>query len=412
MSETVSSAEFIPILRYVIDDNEVPLMLSDDWFEESFVSDESELETIPAPPIIPQGWVAEVAKPTPKHMEIVIDMQQVDIVLGTLLDSYENNTYPYNQEHVRLPHDKRHMPESLQYGSRDHANVFMGLCAYMRGGIKSVDACKRISKLYDDRPDLFRPEIAMQMEPTEIAAELRSHGLGFQKTVSKQWVENSKRLTKLYDGDPRKIFDGINSYEECLKRLKNDNNGNGFIGFQEKMASMLTYYLMDSAMIEPFMFPIPVDLHVMRVSIANRMVTFPGVEDGTNVYTPELLATLRTLYVEYAINKGVNPLRLCDAVWLMSESSCGKNPGNITLEPFGRGRRDGRSTLLMPKEVDITSPAQHKSYDASCRSCPLDDHCQDNIPGKPYYVAGTLMVRGRRVRFPFIQPKKPDPTLF
>lgn len=376
-----------------------------------------EMEPVPtpakpaaAPFELPDDWEPEIKGPAPKDLEVVIDQERVDYVLGTLLDAYDLGQYPYNQDHVRLPHDPRHMPKTLERGTRDHAMLLWNVCYYMRGGIKSVDAFKRLSSMYDDRPDLFKPELACKTDPAEIADELKQHGLGFQGTVSQQWVVNSQRLTDRYEGDPRKIFTDIETYDDCLALIKNQSKERGFIGFQEKMTSMITYYLMDEGMIQPFMFPIPVDLHVMRVSIANKMVTFPNAEPGTNLYTPELLATLRKLYVDYAIRKYANPLRLCDAVWMLSESSCGTHPGNVTLEPFGRDKRNGRSTILIPKQVDIEDPRQQAAYDASCRSCPLEETCEYNIPGKQYYVAGGIVIRGRRTRFPLQEIAGPEGT--
>jgi hypothetical protein len=211
-----------------------------------------------------------------------------------------------------------------------------------------------------------------------------------------------------YGGDPRNIFDGVTTYEDSLERIKNDKKGGGFIGFQEKMTSMILYYMMDEELIDQFNFPIPVDLHVMRVSIANEMITFPNSPDGTNVFVPETLAALRKLYFDYAADRDGNALRLCDAVWLLSMSSCGKHPGNMTIEPLGRSKRTGRTTYLIPNEVKIEDPVQRKAYEESCRKCPIQETCENNIPGTIYYVSGNLIIRGRRVRFPL--PMYSQPT--
>lgn len=349
---------------------------------------------------LPSGWEPEVKPRTNQTPEITINHEQVNRVLGTLLNAYENRRYPYNHDSVRLPHDPRHMPPSLEYGSVDHAMFFWNACYYMRGGIKSVDAIKRLAAVYEEEPDLFDCAVASEKRPAEIAGTLKAHGLGFQGTASRHWVENAQRLHERFDGDPRKIFTSNGTYDDYLKIIKNDGKGGGFKGFQEKMTSMIIYYLMDSSLIEPFMFPIPVDLHVMRVSVSNRLIEWKETPYGTDLYSDQMLATLRELYYDYAVEHEVNPLRLCDAVWLLSESLCGSYPGNITLEPYGRSNRKGRSTVLLPQEVDTNSPAQQAAYEASCRHCPVEETCDYAIPGKLYYVAGGLIIRGLRKQFP------------
>jgi hypothetical protein len=257
-----------------------------------------------------------------------------------------------------------------------------------------------LATIYDQRPDLFDCAQAAEVEPEEVAGVLKENGLGFQASVGALWVENARRMQERWGGDPRNIFKGVDSYEKALERIQNDGNGKGFIGFQEKMVSMATYYLMDDEMIEPFVFPLPVDLHVLRVSVANELLVFEGYEEDENLYSSETLRELRTLYYEYAVHHEINPLRLCDALWLLSQSSCGKHPGNITLEPDGRKNRNGRKTNLVPLPVDVNDVNQQRAYENSCRCCPIESTCRWNVPGKIYYVQGELKRRGERVRFP------------
>jgi hypothetical protein len=355
------------------------------------------VETIP---VIPDGYVSEIVPFDPAKAHFTIDKQRAEETLSTLLDAYTSVSAPYDLDRVRVPQDPRHMPPSLERGSVDHAMFFWNVCYYMRGGIKSVDAVKRLANVYEQRPDLFSCEQAVDVDPDEFAKVLTVNGLGFQNTVTKIWRENAKRMTERWDGDPRNIFDGVSDYETCQERIQNNQKGGGFMGFKEKMTSMIAYYLMDEELIDPFVFPIPIDLHIMRISIANGFIDFPDAPNGMNLYNSETTAALRKLYYDFAVEHEVNPLRLCDALWLFGEALCGKYPGNITLEPLGRKQRNGRSTVLIPQEVDITNPAQQKAYADSCGICPIESTCETAIPGKPYYVGGVILKRGQRVRFP------------
>lgn len=363
---------------------------------------------------VPDDYIPEVLPNRGERPVPTINTERAYAVLDTLMEAHNNNMPPYNLDRVRVPHDPRHMPETLEFGGAEHAMFLFNVCYYMRGGIKSNDAVKRMAKVYDEWPELFDCETAQFFDVDTIAQILSAHGLGFQRAVAKQWIENSRRMLERFDGDPRNIFDGVTTYEQSQERIQNDSKGNGFLGFQEKMTSMIIYYLMDEELIESFNFPIPIDLHVLRVSIANEMITFGDVPFGTNLFTKETLATLRHLYLTYAEERGINPLRLCDAVWMLSESSCGRHPGNTTVEPLGRSTRNGRSTYLIPKIVNTDDPSQRKAYEESCHVCPIEDTCEYNIPGAPYYVGGNLIIRGRRVRFPLpvARPQEEQPKLF
>ncbi len=361
---------------------------------------------------IPDDYVSEILPPSGKKLEVSVNKTHAHQVLDTLMTAYESSAPPYDQDRVRLPHDPRHMPETLERGSVDHAMFLFNICYYMRGGIKSNDAVKRMSTIYDAHPQLFNCEQVLAYKPAEIAEVLTHHGLGFQETVSQQWLENSQRMLTRYDGDPRKIFDTVTTYEQSQALIQNDGKGKGFMGFQEKMTSMIIYYLADEGLIDHFNFPIPVDLHVMRVSTANEMITFGDAPHGTNLYQPETTAALRELYENYADEKQVDARRLCNATWMLSESLCGMNPGNGTKEPHGRAARDGRSTYLVPNKVDVNDPAQQNAYEKSCRICPLQRTCKFNIPGTPYYVAGSLIIRGERLEFPPLPEQGTQESLF
>ncbi len=330
---------------------------------------------------------------------ITVDQERVDYVLGKLVTAHAANEYPYSLETTRVPQDHRHLPESLEIGSVDHAMFLWTSCYYMRGGIKSVDAFKRLSNMYGAVPELFVPAETRGVAAEHIAELLKAHGLGFQSTVSKAWVENARRLDDKWSGNPINIYHDVSDYEAAVERIKN-TRGKGFIGFQEKMVSMITYYLMDESLIDEFQFPLPVDLHVMRITIANELLKFDGYQEDENLLSSETLAVVRQLYFDYAVRNNVSTLRLCDAVWLLSEALCGKQPGNITLEPNGRENRRGRTTLLLPLPIKPSSQAQREQYHKSCGSCPIESSCAWNIPGKNYYVSGEVVRRGRRMKLP------------
>jgi len=354
-------------------------------------------------------WEPELKKPKGDELRMVVNQDRIDEVLGALMDAYNNNEYPYNLDSTRVPQDPRHMPPSLELGSVDHAMFFWNLCYYMRGGTESTTAVKYLATMYEDRPDLFNCEGIINSSPEDIERELKIHGLGMQHDNSLLWHRNAGRMLELYDGDPRKIFEGASDYEVVLKRIANRGK-TGFAGFQKKMTSMIAYYLMDQELIEHHTYPLPVDIHVSRVMLETKMVEFPDAPFGTNLYGEEVLDLMRDVSYRYAVDNDIDWLRLCDAVWLLSQALCSDAPGNQSSEPLGIENRNGRSTPLRPVPVDIYSPAQQRAYERTCRPCPVQEYCAFNVlGGKMYNVLGGLMIRQLRREFPVIPPP-PEPT--
>lgn len=166
---------------------------------------------------------------TPPRLTVVIDEKRTEEVLGKLLELYNNNEYPYNLENTRVPHHPDHMPKEMPRGGKEHASFLWSVCYYMRGGIKSVEAVKRMAHMYDD-PDnryLFDFERAQYATHADVDRALKAHGLGLRDAVSRQWIANAKRMVEQYNGDPRTIFDGITHYDEALERIRNDHKRNG-----------------------------------------------------------------------------------------------------------------------------------------------------------------------------------------
>lgn len=334
-------------------------------------------------------------------LRVIPHFDQLDAVVDTLLEARANHEFPYTLEAANLPQDERNMPPELPRGGRGHANFLWAACYYMRGGIKSTAAFAGLSSVYAAEPELFDPHHAMNDDPERITELLKAHSLAFSSsTIGPAWVENARRMVELYDGDPRQIFAGTTNYDVLLSRVKNNGRGKGFVGFQEKMVSMITYYLMDSELIPYFDFPLPVDFHVLRVSAANEIITFENLPEDGDIYSDKTLATLRAMYHDFSVTHGVSQLDVCNAVWSLSSAICGTQPGNIMHEK-DRNNRDGRNTYIKPMPIDTSDSKQIKMYERSCGLCPLEQSCAHNMPSKEYYIRGRAILSERK-RFPTV----------
>jgi hypothetical protein len=327
----------------------------------------------------------------------MVDTAKAEYVLGKLLNAFLGKTYPYNLPDAVPPQTPQNMPETLILGTREHALFLFCLCYYMRGGIKSHTAAKLLSKLYDNNPLIFLPEKRGSFSPSFVSNALKEVGLGFNADeIGDAWLDNFNRLDVLWGSNPVNIFNGISTYEEACERIQNRGKKkhvveNGFRGFQEKMVSMLTYFLMDAGFIDRWHFPIPIDFHVLRVVFAHEIIT--SAEPGYNgFYTKEVLAATRQLFLDYCRNHNVDPLRLCDAVWLYSGLMCSLHPGNQSrIEE----ERKGRKTIVVPM-LKWSRRQIRTCNEQACGQCFIRDTCRWCVPSADYYIRGVISLRAER----------------
>jgi hypothetical protein len=330
-------------------------------------------------------------------MEISINYRRAEEVLGTILRNYQEKRFPFTMPNAHLPQIPENMPKTLARGSRDHANFLFCLCYYMRGGMESDRACRLLGKLYDIHPHIFQPEISQAYQPSELESILFEAGLKCKgKDAARFWPENARRLHQLYNNHPALIFSNIASWEEAVGRIKNHkdpkNPDHGFLGFQEKMVSMLTYYLMDAGFVDRFNFPVPVDIHVCRICISHGLITATGLGPDEDHYKKPVLDKIREMFMWHYATFGSDPLQFTDAVWIWSRTMCKNHPGNNST--VGKNRQ-GRKTEVTPENV-VWSPRQTRSYLRYCANCDIRESCGWNIASADYYVGGKIVKRSPR----------------
>ncbi len=320
-----------------------------------------------------------------------IDRVKAGAIYSRLLDAYFRKEYPYDQSKATPPQIRENIPQLIEWGSREHALFLFAVCYWMRGGIKSHTAIRQLAELYNAENAIFLPESETTLTAEGLSASFRSVGLGFNADeIGGIWKENLKKLTDLWNGDPRTIFSNISTYEEACDRIQN-KKGNGFRSFQEKMVSMLTYFYMDAGIVDRWHFPIPVDFHVLRTVFAHEIVIADTCEfNGNGFYTKPILAAVRTLFQSYCVENNVDPVTLCEAVWLYSGLMCNQHPGNQSVV----GGRHGRKTELWP--VARWSLAQTRTYEQTCAVCVIRNTCRWCVPSAEYYIRGRIILREER----------------
>ncbi len=288
-------------------------------------------------------------------MKVSIDWNRAQYVFDTLIGAFRNKSYPYDR--VFPPQIKENLPQNLVWGSREHANFLFHSCYYMRGGIQSDEAFRRLSSIYSEHPAMFNPE-TFEKEPSlydskNIVRILQEHRLGYHKQIAGFWIKNAHKLNLFWKGSPLSVFEKAKDYEDLCKILiangkREADKRNGFHGFQYKMVSMLVYFYVDALLIDPISFPIPVDFHVLRILTANKLLVVEGMESGMDLFKDEYKASARELTEVYCIKNAVSPVELCEALWLLSRTLCVLNPGNSSVVV---GKLSARRTEVQAKKI-------------------------------------------------------------
>ncbi|MEK7643538.1 MAG: hypothetical protein AAB372_03790 [Patescibacteria group bacterium] len=322
-------------------------------------------------------------------------------VLDILMNAFRSKAYPYGREGVEPPQLEHNLPRGgdFQLGGFEHAHFLFAACYYMRN-MDSRVAFQAMTRVYSQRPDIFIPSNGQHVEPRMVTQLLLDNRLTYDmENVGRYWVENARRIVEVWDGSVLNLFQGVDTFANALSRIQNRKQGRGFLGFQEKMTSMLIYFLMHADMIPRWIFPPPIDFHINRLVFATEIVELRDTDDGTITYNRKLLAALREFFELYLKDRRACPMELADAMWLLSRTLCKKNPGNASrFIDQGNGGRDRRH-----EAVPISwSPSQVTRYKQSCWSCPLERECKWNIPAAGRYVQGGITLRSRRERAPLL----------
>lgn len=326
-------------------------------------------------------------------MHPAITMRRAYAVIGAALDAYTSKRYPF--QNIFLPQDV--LSARVRANAHLTALVLFYSCHYMRGTIKSNYALRKIVELQESTPELFVPAHACTLSHAQVRAHLHAMIPYKSAEIATSWIENSRRLTLHWEGDPRVIFLRAKTTDELHRFVANrasvrlpTRTGNleedGFLGFQKKMAGMLAYFLESCGLIAPFARETtpPVDFHHLRILVATRVIRFPERESARY---EELRPLGEVVYTRYLHKTKARMRELGDALWLISQRLCANSPVTETLN----------GSLVVP---DWGNLATLRRYEHTCGSCPLEAHCAFAVQANAYYKRGYFELNRPRPKPP------------
>lgn len=322
-------------------------------------------------------------------MEITADYERAVLVFDRLRTLLHERAFPYSR--MRLPQEM--VPREITKDPLALSRFFFFVCLHMRGPIKSSFAMQAHIGLWHSHPELYDPHEASHTAEETLNPLLAEAMLPRDKgKIARFWVENARRLHKRWGGDPRTIFETRCVPEELYTRIQNDGRGNGFIGMQKKMASMLAYYLESTGLLSPIPLPPPIDFHWMRMAFAHGILSVPP---GKNIRYERASPLVREITARYMKETGAGLSEMSDIVWPFSEILCSRAPGNISKNRIrtanGTGVRGGEPLAL----GNWHDPVLVGRYQRTCGSCPVEATCALNVRNGPYNERGIFILEKR-----------------
>ena len=327
-------------------------------------------------------------------------------LFDTLVERQREKKFPYDMRDAFIP--QKVIPSQMRSDTFVLACFYFYVCLYMRGGIKSLQAFAAMLRMYHDHPKLFDPAYAQYLQPAELQLVIAKYVGWDAKAVAGFWIENSKRLVRKWNGDPRNIVKGLDNYEEALRRIQNKatasrkvreeadaiyGNGLGFMGFQPKMVSMFIYFMdWDNLLPIKFLYPAPADFHNFRLALSHQALVLDPMPITYRV-NEALSVAWRNMMMRYLKDRGnVTPVELADALWLFSLVLCGESPLTMYKEPqviegqLGPANDPGDELFPHDKTMmHFSSKRRRNDLKRTCLACPILNTCTLAIPAAPYY---------------------------
>ncbi len=339
-------------------------------------------------------------------MRVTVNRDRGVAVVSTLVSLWREKSYPFDR--AILPQEL--IPKEIRKDRYTLSVFYFYACLLMRGGIESETAFRQLFKIHSLFPHLFIPEQAQLMDLDDLTEIVGTH-IGWDKrAVATFWIENSKRLTRTWGGDPLSLFRNISTYDEAVEQICNksrkgdrvldDPRHAGFVGFQHKMTSMILYfYEWEGLLPEDIDYPPPVDFHHCRIFLGHRILTTRGRKSPNLRYDTRITHPIRSFLSWYTETHHVTTIELADALWLYSKLMCGEAPTN-TIKEQKVGAINHQSVLPLPFEAHFKKEewelTRTKETIRTCGVCPIRSTCHFSVPANPYFRSGVLRLTPRK----------------
>ena len=146
-------------------------------------------------------------------------------------------------------------------------------------------------------------------------------GLRYPKQAAKSWIENSKKLLKMYDGTAINMFKSTNDALELFKKI------NSFRSYGPKTSGLLLRVIIGIGFNRELMnienVPLPVDIHDSRIAFNCDIYHPENIDNLQKIYSnTSHIQKIEKLWRYSAKEIGVRWEDLDRALWLLGSKGC------------------------------------------------------------------------------------------
>lgn len=245
--------------------------------------------------------------------------ERAELVVKRLLQAFENRYGIFEDTSDLLEFQ---IPAGVQPTSLEHARFLFYLIA-QDYGTKSARLYAKAKALYSKYPRIFDPEYVVAnytgADDPKLANDTGVQlSTRFPKETAKRWYENSEKLLKEYEGDPRRMFAVSSDARVVFERIRS------FRGFGPKIGGLLLRTFLGCKFtkldrVEDVL--IPVDVHDSRIAFYTGAAKTANGDSHVEDYY-EYSRQIQHLWSQACNSAGLDWLQVDRALWLLGSRGC------------------------------------------------------------------------------------------
>lgn len=238
-------------------------------------------------------------------------------VFGLIFEAYVNRQglFAKHTADTSGP-QKTFCPSKLEKVSREHL-YWLALVALSDRRTNSIHLYKNFATMHDEDQTLFVQSVQPSLEK---ATELfRAYQIALPVKDIRLFLERKYHLDVFFDGDPLKIYEGVDNVSDLMKKLSDIGKAAGikimFPGAAEKIFSLLAMFINELVEIE-FKDLVPIDVWVQSISASTGVLKGKG-KIGTKALSKQLRPLMAKSFSLHIENEGAS-----NATWILGKFGC------------------------------------------------------------------------------------------
>jgi hypothetical protein len=238
-------------------------------------------------------------------------------VFGLIFEAYVNRQGLFAEHTADTSGpQKKFWPNKLKKGSKEHL-YWLALVALSDRRTNSTHLYKNFARMFDEDQTLFVQDVQPSLEK---ATELfRAYQIALPVKEIRLFLERKQHLDMFFDGDPLKIYEGVDNVSDLMQKLSGIGKANGikimFPGAKEKISSLLAMFINEHVEIE-FKDLVPIDVWVQSISASTCVLRGEG-KIWSKVLSKQLRPLMVKLFSPHVGNDGAS-----NATWILGKFGC------------------------------------------------------------------------------------------